>query len=121
MGIVNKIGWITTDNTSNNNTMMTALQQLIQEHATCPVAFDQESNHIQCMAHIYNLAVVDILKQLVQKPAFDRHSSLQKICVIWFWHFVVSLWLFGPLPHNVKHSRQHRAYNASFKPVRVQP
>ena len=60
MGVEHKILSITTDNASNNLTMMKDLQEKFR---TKGVKLDHIKNHIRCMAHSINLAV-----QLMIKP-----------------------------------------------------
>ncbi|KAF8754797.1 hAT family C-terminal dimerization region [Rhizoctonia solani] len=59
--IVHKIGSITLDNASNNNTMMEELLQLIRAKG---YDFDEEGNQICCFPHIINLAVTVFLDAL---------------------------------------------------------
>ncbi|KZO91458.1 hypothetical protein CALVIDRAFT_489146, partial [Calocera viscosa TUFC12733] len=55
--------------------MLRALEHHLHQKAVAPETFDSESNHIRCMAHIYNLAVVDMLKKLVCKQAYEDAAS----------------------------------------------
>ncbi|KAF8714530.1 hAT family C-terminal dimerization region, partial [Rhizoctonia solani] len=59
--IVHKIGSITLDNASNNNTMMEELLRLIRAKG---YDFDEEGNQICCFPHIINLAVTAFLDAL---------------------------------------------------------
>ena len=52
---------ITTDNASNNDTMVTALKQLLAEKG---IIWNAERNHIPCLAHVINLAVKNFLNAL---------------------------------------------------------
>lgn len=74
MGIVKKIGWMTTDNASNNDTMMTELAYLVQVAGLSEDQFSDNGNHIRCMPHIYNLAVNDVLSALSQHQAFTDEA-----------------------------------------------
>ncbi|KAF8667727.1 Encoded by [Rhizoctonia solani] len=60
-GISNKIGCITLDNASNNNTLM---QELAQAFESRGIEFDEKENWIRCFPHVMNLAVNAILKSL---------------------------------------------------------
>ncbi|KAF8689423.1 Encoded by, partial [Rhizoctonia solani] len=60
-GISNKIGCITLDNASNNNTLM---QELAQAFESRRIEFDEKENWIRCFPHVMNLAVNAILKSL---------------------------------------------------------
>jgi hypothetical protein len=52
-GIQAKLYCITTDNASNNGTMMKALARLLEAHG---IIWDPVHNHIACLAHVLNLA-----------------------------------------------------------------
>ncbi|CAE6441197.1 unnamed protein product [Rhizoctonia solani] len=56
-----KIGCITLDNASNNNTLM---QELAQAFESRGIEFDEKENWIRCFPHVMNLAVNAILKSL---------------------------------------------------------
>jgi hypothetical protein len=51
----------TTDNASNNDTMMNALEKTCDERN---IAFSAYNNHVRCLAHIINLAAQDALSTL---------------------------------------------------------
>lgn len=53
----NKVQGITVDNASANTKFMTELEKLLLD-------FDAENQHFQCMAHILNLGVQDLMKNL---------------------------------------------------------
>ncbi|GBC28332.2 zinc finger BED domain-containing protein DAYSLEEPER-like [Rhizophagus irregularis DAOM 181602=DAOM 197198] len=50
-----------TDNTTNNDTLMSALEKTCQEKG---INFTVYNNHIRCMAYIINLTVQDALSNL---------------------------------------------------------
>ncbi|GBC50995.2 zinc finger BED domain-containing protein RICESLEEPER 2-like [Rhizophagus irregularis DAOM 181602=DAOM 197198] len=61
MKILTKIIACTTDNATNNDTLMSALETTCQEKG---INFTAYNNHIRCMAHIINLAAQDALSSL---------------------------------------------------------
>jgi hypothetical protein len=62
--IVHRIGWVTCDNASNNNTMLEHLEKLINSHKshTGMKKWLHRDYHIRCLAHIINLATQAVLK-----------------------------------------------------------
>ena len=61
-GIYNKISYVITNNTSNNNhTMIKVLKESLQQFG---ISFDQ-SQRLRCNSHIINLSVLAFL--------FDKH------------------------------------------------
>ncbi len=52
---------ITSDNASNNDTLMRYLETICQNEG---IPFDAVNSHCRCIAHIMNIIVQDILKQL---------------------------------------------------------
>ncbi|KAJ2921370.1 hypothetical protein H1R20_g15725, partial [Candolleomyces eurysporus] len=56
--IAGKIGWVTVDNTSNNNTMMEHLAILLNRRN---ITFSARNNRIWCFLHITNLACKAVL------------------------------------------------------------
>ncbi|KAF5370272.1 hypothetical protein D9758_006873 [Tetrapyrgos nigripes] len=61
LGITRRIGSITLDNASNNNTMMRALERMFREIG---IQFSAEGNRIRCFPHIINIAVKTGLSKL---------------------------------------------------------
>ncbi|CCO36123.1 Putative AC9 transposase [Rhizoctonia solani AG-1 IB] len=59
--VVHKIGSVTLDNATNNNTMMEELAKLIRAEG---YNFDKEGNRIRCFPHVINLAVTAFLDAL---------------------------------------------------------
>ncbi|KAF5387624.1 hypothetical protein D9615_000715 [Tricholomella constricta] len=60
LNIVDRIGMITLDNASNNNTMMEHLERLFPTVQRMPapiIIFDREGNRIRCFPHVTNIAV----------------------------------------------------------------
>ncbi|KEP52153.1 putative AC transposase [Rhizoctonia solani 123E] len=73
--IVHKVGSVTLDNASNNNTMMEELARLVRAEG---YDFDKEGNRIRCFPHIINLAVtafLDALDLTGDKYLHDRNDS----------------------------------------------
>ncbi|KAF7330238.1 putative AC transposase [Mycena venus] len=62
IGCLHKIGMVTCDNASNNNTHMT---EICAELARIGIPFDAEGNRIRCFPHVVNIAVKTALKELV--------------------------------------------------------
>ncbi|EUC58183.1 HAT family dimerization protein, partial [Rhizoctonia solani AG-3 Rhs1AP] len=80
-GLVDKLGYITPDNASNNNTAMTelAVQVQIQEQFD---TFHPEWNRIRCFPHILNLAVQSILKSLrVSAAKYREYMEKHELAV----------------------------------------
>ncbi|PPQ71742.1 hypothetical protein CVT24_006506, partial [Panaeolus cyanescens] len=55
---IKSVGWVTLDNASNNDTMMTSLEELLRSR---DIEFRAEDQRIRCFPHIVNLAVQSIL------------------------------------------------------------
>ncbi|CDO76573.1 hypothetical protein BN946_scf184831.g9 [Trametes cinnabarina] len=64
-GLLWKIGMITLDNASSNDSMMRALERLLDQVG---VPFDSKGNRIRCFPHIVNIAVQHILEELKKTP-----------------------------------------------------
>ncbi|KAF5373365.1 hypothetical protein D9757_009741 [Collybiopsis confluens] len=88
LGLLNKrinlrnwqIGWITSDNASNNDTFMTSLAQSL--HACNPgFVWDPHERRIRCFAHIVNLACKALLAELEEmgNQAMSRLRQLVKM------------------------------------------
>ncbi|KAG6864121.1 hypothetical protein C0991_012332 [Blastosporella zonata] len=65
-GIISSIGQITMDNASNNNTLMEAVEDILQ---TQKIPFNRDGNRIRCFPHIVNLACQAIMDALKITPA----------------------------------------------------
>ncbi|CAB5198761.1 unnamed protein product [Rhizophagus irregularis] len=61
MRILTKIIACTTDNASNNDTLMKSLESVCQERS---IDFTTKNNHVRCLAHIINLAAQAALSSL---------------------------------------------------------
>ncbi|KAG9096989.1 hypothetical protein FS749_007324 [Ceratobasidium sp. UAMH 11750] len=61
ISMIGKIGHITMDNASNNNTLMDELER---EFAARSLPFDAEENRVCCFPHVINLAVQRFLAQV---------------------------------------------------------
>ncbi|KAL0057622.1 hypothetical protein AAF712_015733, partial [Marasmius tenuissimus] len=71
IGCQHKIGMITLDNASNNDTIMTAAALELGEKN---IPFDTSSNRIQCFPHIVNIAVKTGLKYLNSGYDLDEEA-----------------------------------------------
>lgn len=74
--IILQIFAITCDNASNNDTFMKHLESDCQNKS---IFFDAMNNHCRCIAHIMNLAVQDILKQIKSGDAETEDVILDNI------------------------------------------
>ncbi|KAG8728979.1 hypothetical protein FRC11_009773, partial [Ceratobasidium sp. 423] len=70
-----KLGWITMDNASNNNTMMAELQEYMVKQG---MDFDRHGNRLQCFPHVVNLVVQDILGTLLESAVTYQDSLSQQ-------------------------------------------
>ncbi|CAB5368335.1 unnamed protein product [Rhizophagus irregularis] len=61
MRILTKIMAITTDNTSNNDTLIKMVQDTCKNRN---IEFTASNNHVRCLAHVINLAIQDALSNL---------------------------------------------------------
>lgn len=59
-----KLGWFTLDNASNNGTTLEELENLFRAAGIDETDWDCLSKYIRCLAHIFNLSVVALLKAL---------------------------------------------------------
>lgn len=72
-GIVPKLGLITLDNASNNDTFMAHLEDYM---ATQGMDFDRHGNRLRCFPHVISLAVQDILAALADSAAeFQKNEE----------------------------------------------
>ncbi|QRV82213.1 AC9 transposase [Ceratobasidium sp. AG-Ba] len=75
-----KLGHVTLNNASNNNTLMEELETVFEEQGL--MTFGSTLNHIWCFLHIINLAVTTLLKdlpaatQLIWKKAAEDRDTL---------------------------------------------
>lgn len=60
--VTKKLFCITTDNASNNTTMMSELSSLLKEQHN--LDWDPKEHHIACLNHVINLAVQSFLKDI---------------------------------------------------------
>lgn len=61
IGVAHKLGWITLDNASNNDTFMSKLEEELRKRG---IPFDHIENRIRCFPHVVNLACKAILAAL---------------------------------------------------------
>ena len=65
---------VTADNASNNTTMMAFLEQYYQQNHP-QAAFSVNWNQVECMAHVINLAALQILKNFKQPVDSDNYDA----------------------------------------------
>lgn len=65
----NKVQGITVDNASANTKFMTELEKLLPD-------FDPENQHFRCMAHILNLGVQDLMKNLKLQTDYESEDEM---------------------------------------------
>ena len=58
--LCDKLHCVTTDNASNNNTMVESLSTILKQEDN--VIWNHNTRHVRCLAHIINLVVADFLK-----------------------------------------------------------
>ena len=80
-GITEKLNCITTDNASNNFTMVQHLSSRLFEEG---IEWDYRTQHIPCLAHIINLVVKEFLNNLEEdeEDGFSFLATLKKIRAI---------------------------------------
>ncbi|QRV87057.1 hAT family dimerization protein [Ceratobasidium sp. AG-Ba] len=64
-----KLGMITLDNASNNDTLMAQLEEYMLNHG---LEFDRDGNRLRCFPHVINLAVLAILAALSESAKVFR-------------------------------------------------
>ncbi|CAE6411444.1 unnamed protein product, partial [Rhizoctonia solani] len=74
-GIVSKLGLITLDNASNNDTFMAQLEVYM---AARGMDFDRHGNRLRCFPHVINLAVQDILAALADSAVEFQRTEESK-------------------------------------------
>ncbi|QRV91329.1 hAT family dimerization protein [Ceratobasidium sp. AG-Ba] len=72
-GILSKLGHITLDNASNNDTLMAELEVVFRERGL--VTFGRTLNRIRCFPHVINLCVNTILKELPKAAEWFRDQA----------------------------------------------
>jgi hAT family C-terminal dimerisation region len=75
-GLVQKLFCITTDNATNNDTMVEELSEALWQKE---IHWDPATNHIRCLAHIINLVVQALLKSLNVDDKNPFKSTLDKL------------------------------------------
>jgi hypothetical protein len=63
---------VTTDNASNNITFLKAVEDDLSERYIC---FDSDDRHVQCLAHVINLAAQQVLITLKADEASDEETG----------------------------------------------
>ncbi|EXX59676.1 hypothetical protein RirG_186940 [Rhizophagus irregularis DAOM 197198w] len=74
--ILTKIMTITADNAANNNTFLRKLEYVCRQKE---VKFDHKKNNIRCLAHIINLTVQEILKNIKAGDAQEEDELLELV------------------------------------------
>jgi hypothetical protein len=69
--ILHKLLGVTTDNAANNNTLLACLERVCHDRG---IVFDKSEQHVRCVAHVVNLAVQALLREL-GTDASDGESS----------------------------------------------
>ena len=67
---------ITADNAANNNTFLRELESAYRKKE---IKFDHKKNNIRCLAHIINLTVQEILKNIKAREAQEEDELLELI------------------------------------------
>ncbi|QRV87948.1 hAT family dimerization protein [Ceratobasidium sp. AG-Ba] len=74
--IVEKLGYITLDNASSNDTLMAELERVFQERGL--IAFGRTLNRIRCFPHVLNLSVNSVLTALPAAAKWYRDEVDKK-------------------------------------------
>jgi hypothetical protein len=75
--ITEKLFCITSDNASNNGTLVRCLEDLLMDRHQ--IHWDHEKHYIRCIAHIINILVDHFFKNLVDEEGMTFLSTLFKI------------------------------------------
>ncbi len=67
---------ITADNAANNNTFLKEIESFCHKKE---IKFDHKKNHIRCLAHIINLTVQEILKDIKAGDAQEEDELLELV------------------------------------------
>ncbi|KAJ2928061.1 hypothetical protein H1R20_g9035, partial [Candolleomyces eurysporus] len=73
LDVLHKIGSLTMDNASNNNTLMAAIELKLQE---LDIPFSADGNRIRCFPHVVNLACGAIIQEL-KKLATEKATNYE--------------------------------------------
>jgi hypothetical protein len=81
LDILDKIGAITMDNASNNDTAMESFTKHLKDRG---IGYNPQHQRIRCFAHVLNIAMQDTLKSLTTPEAFDlRHLRDKALKTKW--------------------------------------
>jgi len=69
--IADRVLSITTDNATNNNTMMQAVQEMVQSQALC----DTSIFRVPCISHVIQLSLKELLGKIKANPLNDEAES----------------------------------------------
>lgn len=80
-GIAHKVGWVTCDNATNNNTMLKWFETKINAHPSRRNAakWTAKQRHIRCLAHIVNLATQAVISTYSSTPHINTDSTAQDV------------------------------------------
>src|SRR5437773_7778656 len=67
---------ITADNAANNNTFLKELEYVCHQKE---IKFDHKKNNIRCLAHVINLTVQEILKNIKAGDAQEEDELLELV------------------------------------------
>ena len=70
-GIADRVLSITTDNASNNNTMMQGVQEMVQSQALC----DTSVFRVPCIVHVLQLSLKELLGKIRANPVNEEAES----------------------------------------------
>ena len=70
--ITDKLSYITSDNASNNISMVKELERLLEEH---DIEWDHMKYHIPCITHVINIAVQKFLASIKSDCIGDSTNS----------------------------------------------
>lgn len=70
-GIADRVLSITTDNASNNNTMIQGIQDIVKSQALC----DSSIFRIPCIAHVIQLSLKELLRKIKANPRNKEAES----------------------------------------------
>lgn len=77
VGIAHKVGWITCDNASNNDTMLRHFATRLnrRRRRQNQKEWSEKHNHIRCLAHIINLATQALLSAYSKAKHYDPATA----------------------------------------------
>ncbi|KAL1746119.1 ribonuclease H-like domain-containing protein [Schizophyllum fasciatum] len=76
LDMLKRIGAITLDNASNNNTMMEWLEKLLKDRH---IYFDRDGNRIRCFPHVINIAVKTGVKYMTKDRNTEAEATEEQV------------------------------------------